>query len=50
MVKAFQKYANRIATPDMTAELEADMDKIASGETTKDQVVEISRKMLPRVL
>jgi DNA topoisomerase-1 len=46
MVKAFQKYAERIATPDMTAELEADMDKIASGETTKDEVVEISRKML----
>jgi DNA topoisomerase-1 len=46
MVKAFQKFAERIATPDMTAELEADMDKIASGEVTKDQVVELSRKML----
>jgi DNA topoisomerase-1 len=46
MVKAFQKYADRISTPDMTAELEADMDKIASGEVTKDKVVEISRKML----
>jgi DNA topoisomerase-1 len=46
MVKAFQKYAERIATPDMTAELEADMDKIASGEVTKEEVVEISRKML----
>ena len=46
MVKAFQQYAERIATPDMTAELEADMDKIAAGEVTKDEVVEISRKML----
>jgi DNA topoisomerase-1 len=46
MVKAFQKYAERVATPDMTAELEADMDKIASGEVTKDQVVDISRQML----
>jgi DNA topoisomerase I len=46
MVKAFQKYGERIATPDMTAELEEDMDKIASGEVTKDEVVEISRKML----
>jgi DNA topoisomerase I len=46
MVKAFQKYAERIATPDMTAELEQDMDKIASGEVTKDEVVEISRRML----
>jgi DNA topoisomerase-1 len=46
MVKAFQKYAERVATPDMTAELEEDMDKIASGEVTKDEVVDISRKML----
>ena len=30
----------------MTAELEADMDKIATGNVTKDEVVEISRKML----
>ena len=30
----------------MTAELEADMDKIASGQVTKDEVLEISRKML----
>jgi DNA topoisomerase-1 len=30
----------------MTAELEADMDKIASGDVTKEEVVEISRKML----
>ena len=46
MVKAFQRFAERVATPDMTAELEADMDKIASGEVTKDQVVQISRDML----
>jgi DNA topoisomerase I len=46
MVKAFQRFAERVASPDMTAELEADMDKIASGEVTKDEVVEISRKML----
>jgi DNA topoisomerase I len=46
MVKAFQKFAERIATPDMTAELEEDMDKIAAGEVTKDEVVQISRRML----
>jgi DNA topoisomerase-1 len=46
MVKAFQRFAERISSPDMTAELEEDMDKIASGEVTKDEVVEISRKML----
>jgi DNA topoisomerase-1 len=46
MVKAFQRFAERVATPDMTAELESDMDKIASGEVTKDEVVQISRDML----
>jgi DNA topoisomerase-1 len=30
----------------MTAELEDDMDKIASGQVTKDEVLDISRKML----
>jgi DNA topoisomerase-1 len=46
MVTAFQRFAERVATPDMTAELEADMDKIASGQVTKDEVLELSRKML----
>ncbi len=46
MVKAFKKYAERIASADMTAELEADMDKIANGEITKDEVVRLSRQML----
>ena len=49
MVKAFQRYAERIATPGMTAELEEDMDKIASGEVTKEEVVNISREMLHQV-
>jgi DNA topoisomerase I len=46
MVKAFQRFAETVSSPNMTAELEADMDKIASGNVTKDEVVEISRKML----
>jgi DNA topoisomerase-1 len=46
MVKAFERFAERIATPDMTAELEADMDKIADGKVTKDEVVKLSREML----
>ena len=46
MVKAFEKYAKRVATPDMTAELENDMDRIAASEVSKDQVVDISRSML----
>jgi DNA topoisomerase-1 len=35
-----------MATPDMTAEMEAEMDQIVAGEMTKDQVLEDSRKML----
>ena len=32
MYKAFKDYVPRMATPEMTAELEADMDKIAAGQ------------------
>ena len=46
MYKAFHEYVPRMATPEMTAELEHDMDQIAAGETTKDEVVTISREML----
>jgi DNA topoisomerase-1 len=46
MYKAFHEFVPRMATPEMTAELEEDMDQIAAGETTKDEVVGISREML----
>ncbi len=46
MYKAFHEYVPRMATPEMTAELEADMDQIAAGETSKDEVVGVSREML----
>ena len=46
MYRAFHEYVPRMATPEMTAELEQDMDQIAAGETSKDQVVGISREML----
>ena len=36
----------RMATPEMTAELEKDMDQIAAGKTSKDEVLRISREML----
>ncbi len=39
-----------ITEPDMTAELEKDMDRIANNEIGKDQVVAVSREMLHRVL
>jgi DNA topoisomerase-1 len=35
-----------MATPDMTAEMEAEMDQIAAGEMTKDEVLKDSREML----
>ena len=46
MYKAFHEYVPRMATPEMTAELEQDMDQIAAGETSKDEVLRVSRKML----
>src|SRR3954452_6516494 len=46
MSKAFENYVPRMATPDMTAEMEAEMDLIAAGEMTKDQVLSDSRDML----
>jgi DNA topoisomerase I len=46
MYEGFKRYVPRIATPDMTAEMEAEMDQIAKGEMTKDQVLSDSRDML----
>src|SRR3954463_433908 len=46
MYKAFHEYVPRMATPEMTAELETDMDEIAAGKTSRDQVLSISREML----
>jgi DNA topoisomerase I len=46
MAEALEEYAPRIASPEMTAHLEADMDLIAEREQTKDAVVAISRDLL----
>ncbi|MDQ3758884.1 MAG: DNA topoisomerase I, partial [Actinomycetota bacterium] len=46
LFKAFKEHVPRMATAEMTAELEDDMDKIAAGEISKDEVVRISREML----
>ncbi|MGI8727221.1 MAG: DNA topoisomerase, partial [Solirubrobacterales bacterium] len=46
MYKAFKQYVLRMATPEMTSELEADMDKIAAGDATKDDVIKTSRTLL----
>ena len=46
MYEAFKKYVPGMATPEMTAQLEAEMDRIAAGEMTKDDVVGDSRDLL----
>jgi len=46
LYKAFHEYVPRMATPEMTAELEQDMDEIAAGETSRDEVLRVSREML----
>ncbi len=46
MAEALQEYAPRIASPEMTAELEKDMDLISERDLTKEQVVRISRDLL----
>ncbi|MGH2956694.1 MAG: DNA topoisomerase I [Solirubrobacterales bacterium] len=46
MCKAFEHYVPRMATPEMTAEMEAEMDQIAAGEMTKEKVLADSRDML----
>ncbi|MEK6278348.1 MAG: DNA topoisomerase I [Actinomycetota bacterium] len=46
MYEAFTKFVPEIATPEMTARLEQEMDQIASGEMTKDDVVGDSRELL----
>jgi DNA topoisomerase-1 len=46
MYKAFSNYVPEMATPEMTAKLEAEMDQIASGEMTKESVVGDSRQLL----
>jgi DNA topoisomerase I len=46
LAEALQEYAPRIASPEMTAELEKDMDLISERDLTKEQVVAISRDLL----
>jgi DNA topoisomerase-1 len=46
MYKAFKEHVLRMATPEMTAELEHDMDQIAAGKTSREDVLQISREML----
>jgi DNA topoisomerase-1 len=46
LYEAFKKYVPEMATPEMTAQLEAEMDRIAAGEMSKGEVVADSRELL----
>ena len=46
LFEAFKNYVPGMATPEMTAQLEAEMDRIAAGEMTKGDVVGESRDLL----
>jgi len=48
MYEAFKTYVPRMATPEMTAQLEEEMDRIAAGDMTKSAVVGESRDLLHR--
>ena len=50
VIKALKENAQKITSPDMTSELEFDMDQIASGGISKEEVVEISRKALREIM
>jgi len=49
VVEATEAFADQVVTEEMTAQLEADMDAIASGERDLAQVTEQSREMLESV-
>ena len=50
VIDALATFADRITTPDMTAELEAEMDAIASGRARRVEVVDHSRQLLAGVM
>ena len=49
VVEASEEFADLIVSEEMTAQLEADMQAIARGEATLDEVTDESREMLERV-
>ncbi len=49
VVDAAEEFAEQIVTEDMTQQLEADMEAIARGEATQEEVTDESREMLTEV-
>lgn len=50
VIEALSEYAVRITLPEMTRDLEADMDAIAESEAERSDVVERSRELLAGVM
>jgi DNA topoisomerase-1 len=50
VAEALKRHAQIVADPKMTAHLERDMDEIANGKSTLDEVVEESQDMLSDIL
>ncbi|MHB1340786.1 MAG: DNA topoisomerase I [Coriobacteriia bacterium] len=50
VINALSQFAGRITSPEMTAELEAEMDAIANGRAQKDTVVRHSRQLLDDIM
>lgn len=50
VIDALMSFAPRITSPDMTAELEADMNSVAEGADTQDAVVAHSRALLAGIM
>lgn len=46
VIDALERYADLITKPDMTSRLESDMDHIAEGKTSEENVVKESQEML----
>ncbi|WP_254280036.1 DNA topoisomerase I [Haloarcula marina] len=49
VVEAAEEFADRVVSDEMTAQLEADMTRIANGEATLEEVADESREMLQQV-
>ncbi|MDI6689863.1 MAG: DNA topoisomerase I [Actinomycetota bacterium] len=50
VAEALRRHAGTISTPQMTAELEKDMDAIAEGKVARESVVDRSRNILARTM
>ncbi len=50
VIDALHRYAPHITSPDMTAELEAEMTSVAEGQKERDEVVLHSRRLLADIM